>query len=131
VSLLSAITALVLASCVVLPPLGAQATVRVDTGLAVTMRDGVVLRADLYRPPGAGRFPVLVYRTPYGRTDSGGGSSLVRAAVRRGHVVLLQDVRGRYGSYGVFEPYRQEGRDGYDTPAVLGQSADRRTGVRD
>jgi uncharacterized protein len=103
-------------SCaVVVPALAAQAPVRVDTGVAVPMRDGVVLRADLYRPAGDGRFPVLVYRTPYGRTDSAGGSSLVRAAVRRGYVVLLQDVRGRYGSGGVFEPYRQEGRDGYDT----------------
>ncbi len=112
---LSAITASVLLSCVAAPPLAAQAPVRADTGVAVLMRDGVVLRADLYRPSGDGRFPVLVYRTPYGRTDSTGGSSLVRAAVRRGYVVLLQDVRGRYASEGGFEPYRQEGRDGYDT----------------
>lgn len=95
--------------------LAAQAPVRADTGVAVPMRDGVVLRADLYRPPGDRRFPVLIYRTPYGRTDSAGGSTLVRAAVRRGYIVLLQDVRGRYGSGGGFEPYRQEGRDGYDT----------------
>ena len=78
------------------------------------MRDGVVLRADLYRPPGDGRFPVLVYRTPYSRAESP-TDPLVLAAVRRGYAVVLQDVRGRYGSDGVFEAYRQEGKDGYDT----------------
>ncbi len=31
-------------------PLAAQARVQVDTGVAVPMRDGVVLRADLWRP---------------------------------------------------------------------------------
>ena len=86
-----------------------------DTGVAVPMRDGVVLRADVHRPGGSGRFPVLVYRTPYDRTGPGAGSSLVKAAVRRGYSVVLQDVRGRYGSGGVFDPYRQEGKDGYDT----------------
>jgi uncharacterized protein len=96
-------------------PLAAQAPARVDTGVAVPMRDRVVLRADLHRPPGDGRFPVLVYRTPYDRTSLAGGSSLVRDAVSRGYAVLIQDVRGRYGSGGVFDPYRQEGRDGYDT----------------
>ncbi len=34
-----------------------------------------------------------------------------------GYVVVFQDVRGRYRSDGVFDPYRQEGKDGYDTIA--------------
>src|SRR5215210_2998896 len=95
-------------------PLAAQAPMRADTGLVVPMRDGVLLRADLYRPAGDRRFPVLVYRTPYSRIEAP-RDSLVGAAVRRGYAVLLQDVRGRYGSEGVFDPYRQEGKDGYDT----------------
>src|SRR4051812_39646400 len=86
-----------------------QSPVRVDTGVAVPMRDSVTLRADLYRPPGNGRFPVLVYRTPYSRIEAP-PDPLVPEAVRRGYAVLLQDVRGRYGSGGVFEPYQQEGR---------------------
>src|SRR4051812_39338180 len=102
-----------LALCAAAFPLYAQAPVA-DTGLSVPMRDGVVLRADLYRPAGAGRFPVLVYRTPYGRIEAP-PDPLVGAAVGRGYAVLLQDVRGRYGSEGVFDPYRQEGKDGYDT----------------
>ncbi len=95
--------------------LSAQAAIRVDTAVAVPMRDGVVLRADLWRPTAAGRYPTLVYRTPYGRGDTASSGELVVAAVRRGYAVVLQDVRGRYGSAGEFDPYRHEGRDGYDT----------------
>jgi putative CocE/NonD family hydrolase len=39
----------------------------------------------------------------------------VRKAVERGYAVFVQDVRGRYASDGDFDPYRQDGRDGYDT----------------
>jgi uncharacterized protein len=95
--------------------LGAQAPFRVDTGVAVPMRDGLVLRADVFRPTADGPHPVLVHRTPYGRDELPRGSPLVQAAVRRGYAVVLQDVRGRYQSGGTFDPYFQEGRDGYDT----------------
>ncbi len=96
-------------------PLAAQDSVRVDTAVAVPMRDGVVLRADVWRPAAGDRFPVLVYRTPYGRGDAASASGITRAAVARGYAVVLEDVRGRYGSGGEFEPYRHEGKDGYDT----------------
>jgi putative CocE/NonD family hydrolase len=88
---------------------------RVDRDLAVPMRDGVALRADVYRPAREGRFPVLVFRTPYGKHHAARSDSVHRKAVERGYAVVLQDVRGRYASEGVFDPYRQEGRDGYDT----------------
>ncbi|MGI9041950.1 MAG: CocE/NonD family hydrolase [Gemmatimonadales bacterium] len=96
-------------------PLPAQTGVRVDTAAAVPMRDGVSLKADVWRPTSGQRFPVLVYRTPYDRIEVAAGSDLVRAAVARGYAVVLQDVRGRYASGGEFEPYRHEGKDGYDT----------------
>jgi uncharacterized protein len=67
------------------------------------------------RPAAAGRFPVLVYRTPYDRRRAGIDVSTIARAVARGYAVVVQDVRGRYGSDGEFEPYRNEGRDGYDT----------------
>jgi putative CocE/NonD family hydrolase len=79
------------------------------------MRDGVILRADLYRPAADGRFPVLVFRTPYGKHGAGDSDGIHLKAVERGYAVLMQDVRGRYASDGTFDPYRQEGRDGYDT----------------
>ena len=79
------------------------------------MRDGVVLRADVYRPARGGPFPVLVYRTPYGKHQAAESYQTHLKAVTRGYAVVLQDVRGRYASEGRFDPYRQEGADGYDT----------------
>ena len=86
----------------------------VQRDVAVTMRDGVKLGADVLRPAEAGRFPTLVYRTPYGR-EHAEGNDVVQKALVRGYAVMLVDVRGRYGSEGVFVPYVNEGRDGYDT----------------
>ncbi len=87
----------------------------VERDLPVRMRDGVVLRADLWRPSGSGPFPVLVYRTPYGKRAAPEDYTTVRRAVARGYAVVVQDVRGRYASEGEFDPYRHEGQDGYDT----------------
>src|SRR5207302_9611505 len=85
-----------------------------DRDVAIPMRDGVRLRADVRRPAPRGRFPTLVYRTPYDRRRAS-ENEVVRAALARGYAVLLQDVRGRYGSEGDFVPYVREGRDGFDT----------------
>ena len=84
------------------------------TELHTPTRDRIILRADLYQPAGEGRRPVLLIRTPYGRQGYR-EDSLVAKAVERGYAVLVQDVRGRYGSAGDFDPYRREGRDGFDT----------------
>jgi putative CocE/NonD family hydrolase len=106
---------LLLAAWLFAPALtAAQAPVRIDTAVAIPMRDGVILRADVYRPAGETKVPVLVYRTPYSRTEAP-PDPLIPVAVRRGYAVVRQDVRGRYGSGGTFEPYQQEGKDGYDT----------------
>ena len=86
-------------------------TVVVTNNVAVPMRDGVILRADLFQPSAGGPFPVLVYRTPYGKKET----RTVRHAVERGYAVLVEDVRGRYVSDGEFNPYAQEPDDGYDT----------------
>ena len=87
----------------------------VERDVAVRVRDGTVLRADVLRPAGAGRFPVLVYRTPYGKQEAVREHGTFGRAVARGYAVVVQDVRGRYASAGTFDPYRNEGRDGYDT----------------
>lgn len=73
------------------------------------------MRADIYRPERAGTFPVLVFRTPYGKHNAARTDRIHLKAVERGYAVILQDVRGRYASDGIFEPYRREGEDGYDT----------------
>ena len=88
---------------------------QVDHDVAVPMRDGVTLRADVYRPARGGPFPVLVFRTPYGKHFAAKGDRVHVKAVARGYAAVLQDVRGRYASDGTFNPYRQDGLDGYDT----------------
>lgn len=87
----------------------------VQKDVAVPMRDGTVLRADLLRPKSNGPFPVLVYRTPYGKENALKEYTTFRRAVERGYAVVVEDVRGRYSSAGDFLPYQQEGHDGYDT----------------
>jgi uncharacterized protein len=90
--------------------------IHVEYDVDAPMRDGVVLRSTVYRPAGPGRYPVLLSRTPYGR-DQGVDPMYfdpLRVA-RSGYVVVRQDVRGRYGSDGVFDPSHQEADDGYDS----------------
>lgn len=86
-----------------------------ERNVAIPMRDGVQLRADVLRPAGGGRFPALVYRTPYNKDAALKEYTTFRRAVERGYAVVVQDVRGRYASDGDFRPYEREGRDGYDT----------------
>jgi len=60
-------------------------TLGILTGHAVDvpMRDGVVLRANVFRPDYDGRFPALLHRTPYGKHVGGYGRY-----VRAGYVVI-------------------------------------------
>lgn len=91
-----------------------------EEDVGTRMRDGTILRCDIFRPQAAGRYPVLVSRTPYDKT---------RAAYRRiaahmadnGYVCILQDIRGTHASDGTYclaRNGRQDTRDaedGYDT----------------
>jgi len=87
----------------------------VTKDVPIPMRDGVVLRADVLLPAESGRFPALVYRTPYNKESALKEYKTFDKAVARGYAVVVQDVRGRYASDGEFNAYRNEGRDGYDT----------------
>ena len=91
--------------------------VAMDRDVAVTMRDGVVLRADVYRPDSAGTFPTLLSRTPYNKETS---EETNRKLAERGYLVAVQDVKGRYASGGEFRPGfysadHRDAEDGYDT----------------
>jgi putative CocE/NonD family hydrolase len=85
-----------------------------------TMRDGVVLRANVYRPAGAGPWPTLLLRTPYRKDLFGGiawcGIEPVEAA-RGGFLVVVQDTRGRFASDGEWAPLAHEAADGVDAIA--------------
>ena len=86
--------------------------VTTERGVNATMRDGVILRADIYRPNVEGQFPVLLQRTPYNKS---GGVAFGLEAAARGYVVIIQDVRGRYTSDGEWYTFKHEPDDGYDT----------------
>ena len=86
--------------------------VTVEHNATAVMRDGTKLRADIYRPKAEGKFPVLLVRTPYDKTQE--LEFGVRAAAR-GYVVVAQDVRGRFQSEGDWYPFKNESQDGYDT----------------
>jgi putative CocE/NonD family hydrolase len=89
------------------------------TRVRIPMRDGVDLRADHYAPTGTPAGTLLV-RGPYGR---GFPFSLLYGSVyaARGYHVVVQSVRGTFGSGGVFEPMIHEAADGADTVAWLRQ----------
>ena len=79
----------------------------------VAMRDKVRLDTDVFHPAGGGKFPTVLIRTPYGKgADLPAG---YQSFINHGYAVVMQDVRGRYGSGGVFDVLNQEGPDGYDT----------------
>lgn len=91
---------------------GQSYRVTLEHGVTAEMRDGVKLVADVYRPDGEGKFPVLLERTPYNRAGSAGSAAKMAA---HGYVVIIQDTRGRFDSQGEFYPFRYESQDGYDT----------------
>jgi uncharacterized protein len=89
-----------------------QYSVTYERNVPVKMRDGVILRADIYRPAADGKFPVLLQRTPYNKDN---GVDFGLKAVAHGFVVIFEDVRGRYASEGEWYTFKNEPNDGYDT----------------
>src|ERR671935_770163 len=91
----------------------------VERDVPVPMRDGVRLAADLYRPatggrPADGPFPTVLVRTTYDKRRAQEVHDAGRFA-GRGYAVVLQDVRGRYGSEGDYYHGIWEVDDGHDT----------------
>ena len=103
-----------------------SAAVIVEKNVDARMRDGTVLRADVYRPATGGRHPVLLQRTPYNKEQlalTGLTLDPLRAAAA-GYNVVIQDVRARWASEGgPFFMYRDEGRDGHDAVDWAAQAA--------
>jgi len=101
------------------PAVGSRAAefgVAVDREVMISVRDGVRLAADVYRPsrdgkPVDGRFPVLLTRTPYDKKSTAGEGQYYAA---RGYVVVANDVRGRYASEGTWRGLADDPNDGFD-----------------
>ncbi len=104
-------------------PRSRAAGILLERDAAIEMRDGTLLRADVWRPQSSGRFPTLLQRFPYDK--SAALASIVLAgveparAVQAGFVVVVQDTRGRFASDGVFTAFADEARDGADTIAWI------------
>ncbi len=85
-----------------------------EIDVPVKMRDGEILRANVFRPAGDGSYPGLLLRTPYGKPSDG-----LDGIVRAGYAVVTQDSRGRYASGGTYVPFTVEqtgdAEDGYDS----------------
>mgnify|MGYP000125410995 CR=1 FL=1 len=93
-------------------------SVTTEHDVPATMRDGTVLRADVYRPQTPDAVPVLLMRTQYGK--SGAQTTPVRYQppdwfASHCYLVVVQDVRGQGSSGGVFSEFTNDMADGYDT----------------
>ncbi len=93
------------------------AKIIIEKDLEIPMRDGCVLRGDLFRPDTPEKLPVLLARTPYDKKFPQIAYNMldVIRAAERGYNVMIVDCRGRFASDGVFTCFVDEGRDGYDT----------------
>lgn len=89
------------------------ANTEVEHGLLAPMRDGTRLALDLIRPDVPGRYPVVLVRTPYDKVRA--RQPFMHELARRGYIVAMQDLRGRFNSDGEFTPYIHDTEDGYDT----------------
>jgi predicted acyl esterase len=100
----------------------AEHVMRRDVDVVATMRDGISLLADVYRPQDDGRYPVLIAASPYPRQiqDLGAPTAIIEAGnseffVSRGYVHVIASLRGTGGSggeWGMFD--QQEREDLYD-----------------
>jgi putative CocE/NonD family hydrolase len=105
-----------LARILKVPPPTTDFTVR--RGVRVPMCDGVELVADHYVPETSAPAGTLLVRGPYGRAFP--FSNLFCAVyAARGYHVVIQSVRGTFGSGGDFTPMIHEVADGADTAAWL------------
>lgn len=99
----------------------------VQSDVMMPMRDGVRLATDIYRPASQGRFvsqrfPVILERTPYGKSQAGtrhASASIARMLASHGYVVVHQDTRGRGESEGAYVKYLSDAADGCDCCAWI------------
>jgi putative CocE/NonD family hydrolase len=90
-----------------------------EPDVKVAMRDGVQLTANLWRPNAAGRYPVILMRSPYGKMDAQWDEAKRYTAA--GYVMVAQDCRGRGKSEGAWDPFRYDVEDGFDTQEWVGR----------
>lgn len=113
-----------------------------EENIATPMRDGTILRSDIFRPNGLGEYPVLVSRTPYDKRRQG-YRRIAKFMAERGYICVLQDIRGTHASEGEYHLARNgrqhtmDAEDGFDTvewaaklPSTTGKSVSGDTLIR-
>ncbi len=103
--------------------LAAAADFVLEQDVMVPMRDGVRLATDVYRPAKDGiaveeALPVILTRLPYNKD---GAKTMGEYYASHGYVFVAQDTRGRYKSEGVWHMLTDDGLDGVDCAAWIGQ----------
>ena len=85
----------------------------VEKTVMVSMRDGVRLGTDIYRPTGlSGKLPVILMRTPYGKDTYTGATAPAKMFAGQGYIVVVQDTRGKFHSEGEFRVQNDDSNDG-------------------
>ena len=82
------------------------------------MRDGTVLRADVYQPTVNQPVPVILYRTQYNKQQAQIQPSRYQSPdwfASHCYLVVTQDIRGMYASAGTFSEFSHDQDDGYDS----------------
>ncbi|WP_099251016.1 CocE/NonD family hydrolase [Mycobacterium sp. shizuoka-1] len=89
-----------------------------QTDVPARMRDGVVLRADVYRPATGSAVPVILMRTQYGKSGAQVQPARYQSPdwfASHCYLVVVQDVRGQGSSGGTFSEFTHDRDDGYDS----------------
>ena len=92
-----------------------------EANVMMTTRDGTELAANIFRPKGDGPFPTILSRTPYGKGGENNGQA--RSYVSQGYAMVIQDCRGRGDSQGLWDPFRYDAHDGFDTQEWVGMQS--------
>ena len=99
-----------------------HSSMRIEKDVPMEMRDGTVLRADVYRPNDNQRHPAILFRSGYNRARSVPRRDFMSLVdmILAGYAIVIQDIRGRFASEGEWGGgYAVEFRDGYDSVEVL------------
>lgn len=70
-----------------------QTEIEILENVEATMRDGVILRADVYKPAAPGSYPTLLCRTPYDKRKAS-FQHVASVMAQHGYICVLQDIRG-------------------------------------
>lgn len=99
--------------------------------MPIAMDDGIVLRADVFRPPAAGRYPVIMSYGPYakGLAFQEGFKAAWDLMVRE-HPDVPHGSTNKYQNWEVVDPEKWV-RDGYTIVRVDSRGAGRSPGVLD